>query len=44
MTSTVRGAGGKAKVKCYWVYGVGVSEYSGRPIFIFLLNKIGFFP
>ena len=26
------------------VEGWGVSEYSGRPIFIFLLKKIGFTP
>ena len=34
MTSTLRGGGG----------GWGDSEFSGRPIFSFLLQKIGFVP
>ena len=46
MTSTLRGAEGcKAKMRCYQSRGgggLGVSECSGHPIFIFLLKKIGF--
>ena len=48
MTSTLRGEGGKTKMRCYWTLagggGWGVNECSGRPIFIFLLKKIGFPP
>ena len=41
MRSTVR-VGGKAKMRCYRTYGSGGSECTGRPIFLFLLKKIGF--
>ena len=48
MTSTFRWGGGmqnNGKMRCYRTTGVGVSECSGRPIFIFLLlKKIGFGP
>ena len=41
--------GEKAKIRCYWTWGVGGgggegSECSGRPFFIILLKKIGFAP
>ena len=38
------GVGGKAKMRCYRTQMGGGSESSGRPIFIFLLQKIGFAP
>ena len=45
MTSTLRGgcgAGVKQKRDVIGRRGVGGSEYSGRPIFIFLLKKMRF--
>ena len=36
------GWGAKAKMRCYRSRGLGVSECSERPVFIFLLKKIGF--
>ena len=45
MTSTLRGGGGlRHKWDVTWRRGVGVNNCSGRPIFFFLLNKIGFAP
>ena len=39
MTSTFRGVGVKAKIKCYRTQGVGSSECYGRPIFIFFIKE-----
>ena len=36
MMSPLRGTGGKAKMRCYWMQGMGCSKCSGRPIFIFV--------
>ena len=47
MMPTLRGRGGggwQGCKRCRRCRGCGVSECSGRPIFIFLLKKIGFAP
>ena len=47
MTSTLRGGGGKAKMRYYRTYGVGVRKCSGRTtsnLYFFLLKEIGFGP
>ena len=36
--------GGKVKMRCYGAERVGDSKCTARPIFIFLLKKIGFAP
>ena len=45
MTSTLRGWGDKAKMRCYQTFGGWeASECSGRPMLFFLLKEIGFTP
>ena len=43
MTSTSRGVGDKANMRCYRTKEMGSSDFSGRPN-LFLLKKIGFAP